>query len=155
MHISVLDEGMVDVFLRIFSSAFLLHVPLGFVLIQECSKWYHFGRMSTVCMNVVWFTRQMHSNSSSFKFVSCCNMNPQREHFWFLDSIVCCPLKHKYKAKALAADLSQIWMPQWRHIALKQDHISKLYVYIWRKYYCWCRVCILITSCYLCSKHAC
>ena len=30
MHISVLDKDVVDVFLRIFSSAFLLYVPLGF-----------------------------------------------------------------------------------------------------------------------------
>jgi hypothetical protein len=64
---SVLDKDVVDVFLRIFSSAFLLYMPLGCVL--ECSKCYCFGRMSSVCMNVMWFTRQMHSNGSNFKLV--------------------------------------------------------------------------------------
>jgi hypothetical protein len=57
MHISMLDKDVVDVFLRSFNSASLLYMPLGFVLIQECSKWYRFGRMSSVCMNVMWFTR--------------------------------------------------------------------------------------------------
>jgi hypothetical protein len=104
MHISVLDKDVVDVFLRIFSYAFLLCMLLGFILIQECSKWYRFGRMSSVCMNVMWSTRQMHNNSSNFKSVSCCSINPQREKFLFLDSNMCCPLIQKYKGKALAAD---------------------------------------------------
>ena len=104
MHISVLDKDVVDVFLRIFSSAFLLYMTLGFVLIQECSKCYCFGRMSSLCMNVMWFTRQMHGNGSNFKFVSCCSMNPQREKFLFLDLNACYPLIEKYKGKALAAD---------------------------------------------------
>jgi hypothetical protein len=107
MHISVLGKDVVDVCLRIFSSTFLLYMPVGFVLIQECSKWYCFGRMSSVCMNVMWFTRQTHSNSSSFKFVFCCSMNPQREKFLFLDSNVLSS-DTEVQRKSLSSRLSQI-----------------------------------------------